>query len=1097
MHQEASDSDDLDAVPLYVACGFDAPPAVPRRQSRKGVAAARAAGDGQKAKDCDGDVAMALDDATVPTVLPAPAAEDKPDHHKLNEDGSSDDSRSGGDSSGVAAVIMTLPRLSVAADCSAASAPQQVAPRPSIELPVPDVSLHSICAALPVPEDLCAPGFAFARIDASSLEPAHVLASGREESTHVQAPFEYQSEVFSVPEDPLLWRHMQQRKYSHWAAMHPSCRRVTVKLVPQPSLCRTASRFHQPQCRVCIARTGGKRCRFADVRYITQLTIELVRGATATRYLICPAFRSQIEKAPAIRQQIAPITLPGDRVVYGDESWIEFHILCQTVASIKSLLRRELAVVRDVLVHEARGFGNGCISFFDTAVLPQLVLDGGANAVHPLYGCSPTPCILRRVPFGAHQKCDMCLAPIFSTYFSCCLCMVEYCVDCYSEWDDSDVTERCYVFEKGTRHGEDTKGDAQTDSGIAMSYCKRFTFHESDKAITHSTRHKKCQFVRMSHFSEAELELMLRKANRIVQYCDLLDETQPAGYSSISLCANALRAGDLTSREDHSWTSAILDRIDRDTAVIANLGDADYCGSVSSRPSPADICAALETPGAGPSHSQSQYLEALWDEKIRSLLLSARLPLQDWQRPPVYVPADGLSLREFSRLWEEGYVVVITGLLTEELEATWTPAALEDAIGALCAPVFEMGARRSPVGDWPLRRLLQCLRPGYAAEGGARNRGKGKSKVKGKVKDVDTDEALDTKLLAAGLQTSLSLDGLPSAKAEGSAEADIGRLEELRRAATAMLPFPQYTSADGSLNLVNRLPGQYARPNFGPELRCMHRGSGADGVENMRCEVADMVSLMAYSSMTDHAPAQQAATDASEPPRRRSRARSLTQPHGAPGGHSIEWDIYPSAAAGMLRAFLEEEAPSSASRRDIACGQQVFMSDHWCRALHQQCGEDARCFRVYQSPGDAVFVPSGCLYQRRALANTVCVQAKFLSPEHAATARQLSNEITSLDRDQRRKQALPVMDILWWTWMGCSTDHAADASATVATPRKAAGSRRRSPSSTPAKRRRSRAPDAPAPDLGAPPPAPSTSSTQQARPSRRQGRRRGEGMCPE
>ncbi|KAJ2710001.1 hypothetical protein H4R19_003966, partial [Coemansia spiralis] len=923
---------------------------------------------------------------------------------------------------------------------------------------VPKDVMDAICAALPDPEALCASTFTHVQIEASALEPAHVLASPREDSTHVQTTFEYHTDVFAVPEDPLVWRNAQQTKYSHWAAMHPSCRRATVAMIPQAGLCRAANRFRQPQCRVCISRTGIKRCKFVDVRYITQLKVELASGATATRYLICPTFRSQGDKTPAIRQQIAPIMLPADRVVDGDEAWVEFHILCQTVASIKSLLRRELAVVRDVPMHEARGASNGCISFFDTATA---VLDEGAGAVHPLYGCSPTACMLRRVPFGAYQKCDMCLAPIFSSYFACCLCMVEFCVACFTEWDDSGVASHCYAFERGTKTAECDRGDSQTDSRIAMSYCKRFTKPEAGTHITYSTRHRKPQFVRVSHFSDGELELMLRKANRIVQYCDLLDETQPASYSSISLCANALGVGGRPARADFSWITAILDRIDTDTTVIANLGDADYGGDISRRPGPAEPSTGPETPGAGPSHSQSQYLEAQWDAKLRGLLAAARLPLSGWHRPPLYVPADGLSLREFARVWEEGYVVVVTGLLTDELKAAWTPAELADVLGSLCTPVFNAGARRSAVGDWPLRRLLECLAPGGTAAEGV----------------DDTDGA---KLPSSSLYARVSLSGAPAAGDEGFAEVDCSRTQELCQRAAAMVPFPQYTSASGALNLANRLPAQYARPDFGPELQVLRCADNTTCKENMGCEVADMVSLMMYSARADCA---------DEPPRRRSRGRPPVQPAGG-GAHSVEWDIYPPAAAGMLQTFLEAEAPRTTGRGDIACGQQVFVHDSWCQELYEQHGEEARCFRVYQGPGDAVLVPSGCLYQRRSFASTVTIQASFLSPEHVATARRLSSEAMWLDRNQRRKQALPVMDILWWTWMGRADDGAAGLGERPSTPPRAGTGHRRSSEAaaaaavtTPAKRRRARAQD---PSM----PAPGARGKQDAPSARRRGRPR-------
>ncbi|KAJ2615140.1 Lysine-specific demethylase 3B [Coemansia sp. RSA 1365] len=910
-------------------------------------------------------------------------------------------------------------------------------------LPTTNPVLDEVCAALPSPETVCSPDFEFEHLKASIYEPVHTLASPRGKNTHTQAIFEYKVGDFLVPEDPLLWRSFQQMKYSRWAELHPSCLRATVRLLPQQTGCISVSKQKQPLCRACISRVGGKPCRFADVRYTTRLTIELTNGTTAVRYLICPIFRSQIDKSPAIRQVIPPIMLPEHRVVDGDDSWIEFHVLCQTVSAIKSLLRRELAVVRDVRISEARGISNGCISFHDTETLPKAVLDENANAVHPIYGCAPSPCILRKVPFGAHQRCDTCAAAIFSTYFSCCLCMKEICVECFSTWEDSDITERCSLYEKGAKAGTNGKNDSDHQSSI--SHCKRFTFEESGEPTTYRTLHKKCQFVRVSHFSECELEMMLRKVNRVVQYCDLLDETQPAGYSSISLCANALKISSTQSRKDYTWTSSILDRIDCDTEVIASLGDADFGADPTLRPESKESCTGLETSGAGPSKSQSHYLEAQWDAKIRSLLLSQHFSLQEWQRPPVYVPADDITLREFSRLWEEGYIVVVTGLINKLDEQIWNPDALLRVLGKLSTPIYEASGRRSALGDWPLTQFLQLFN---AKDFDVSGEAEGESDERRK------------KLLATRLRACINLGCEMDSE---NPKVDPDQWQDLRNSASGILPVSQYTSANGQLNLANRLPGQYTRPEFGPEIQFTYGTKESGTVENLRCEFADMVNVMMYASPADQALPSIVKSDAAVPSRRKSRSRQhIQETESADSSHGTVWDIYPLPVVDQLREFLQEEAPSLSSKSDIVHNQQLFMNDRWCEELFERYGDDAKCFRVYQNVGDAVFVPSGYLYQRRIFNNTICVQSKFLGPEHTAAAHRLSRELTTNCRNMRRKEALPVMDILWWTWMRGFGQHDNTANVVISS-KKPRGVRAHDGSnSTPVKRQKNQPSDSPA-----------------------------------
>ncbi|KAJ2747847.1 hypothetical protein GGI20_000142 [Coemansia sp. BCRC 34301] len=247
----------------------------------------------------------------------------------------------------------------------------------------------------------------------------------------------------------------------------------------------------QPQCSTCIRRASGITCHFVNVRYITELRIGM-EGAD-------------------------------------DGRWIEFYAMCMTVSSIKSVIRYELAVVRDVQAGSTTGHaGTGAIMFHDTPLKPEEG-SGRTTAVHPLFGCASTPCTIRNIPSGSYQKRDECQLQIFSTFFSCSQCMRNLCSQCFVDWNDVGVTSRLQPIVKG--------GRAQD-----ISSCKQHTFVESGMAATYRSYHKKSQFIRVSYYTECELELMMRKANRIVRYCDHLDETQPVGYNSMSLCANAFGA---------------------------------------------------------------------------------------------------------------------------------------------------------------------------------------------------------------------------------------------------------------------------------------------------------------------------------------------------------------------------------------------------------------------------------------------------------------------------------------------------------------------------------------------------------------------------
>ncbi|KAJ1897525.1 hypothetical protein LPJ66_003317, partial [Kickxella alabastrina] len=932
--------------------------------------------------------------------------------------------------------------------------------------------LDAICAALPNPETLCASDFDHSRLQPNLFEPAHTLTSPHKGPSYMQSMYEFSSSDFTIPEDPSLWLQFQRKKYSRWAKSHPHIKEVQVRLIPQTGTCSSISKFNQPKCRACIGRVANKGCRFINVRYITQLDIELISGTKATRYLTCPVFRSEIEKAPAVRQPITPILFPGRNVIADDESsWTEFHVLCETAGATKSMLRMELAVVRDLQVSGLRRSCGGIISFFKVPTLdPSAELDSDAIIVHPLYGCAPTSCIVRKVPLGTHQKCDKCAVPIFSAYFSCCMCMSEICIRCFDAWDDSDVSENYYVVERGTKKTSASGADNTSSSAVDMSYCKRMTQTSEDgKVIYHCTRHKKQQFIRVSHYSEDELELMLRKVNKIVQYSNHLDETQPAGYSAISLCTNELGLHDPNQKIDAMWTTELLDDIDCNTEIIASMGDADFGADQTLRSGSKDNCGGTGALCAGPSRSQSHYLEAEWAFKLQTELLVPPQPLPEWHQTPVYAAAADLTLREFAQLWEDNHVVVVTGLLNDlELQA-WSPDVLVQRLGKLPAQIYELGSKDLSIGSWTLgqflhmfggdtqapaveesddwtarrdkltsSRLRACskLQPGFGV-GSGNSKGTDSAIQENKENAAASAPAdmpgpsrrwhLGTprgKRAAAAQEaktaaTASTADTPGSSSDEDESVSLMKRFNTLLDATMQKLPFPQYSLQDGSLNLANRLPTQYMRLDLRPELHCTYGSRDVGTRDNLQLGVADMANLMVYASAEQDTALLPVAKDASAgTPRRASRGRPRLSGQQTKLSQVVEWTVFPPAAIQYVQSSLSDTEQSIVQIFE----QGVYLDASKCREIYGEYGDDARSYLVRQQPGDAVFVPAGSAYQRCSFRNTVAMQSKFMSAEHMGAACWVCNEIARNKGCLRRKEMLPVMDILWWTWMGSPGD---------------------------------------------------------------------------
>ncbi|KAJ2006285.1 hypothetical protein H4R26_001471 [Coemansia thaxteri] len=673
-----------------------------------------------------------------------------------------------------------------------------------------------------------------------------------------------------------------------------------------------------------------------------------------------------------------PIVLPGRRVAENANNWVEFHVLCMTVSAMKSLLRFELAVVRDAQIGESGLAGRGVISFHDTGALEEPATFGLAgNIAHPLFGCSPLPCMMRNIPLGS----------------------------------------------------------------------------EGGEPVKYQTMHKKLQFIRASYYAESEMELMMCKVNRIVRYCDLLDKTQPASYSSISLCANELQLDDPNMKEDHSWADEQLDMIDKDSKIIAIMGDVDYGLNPTVYASSLDEIPGCITAGAGPVRSQSFYLEAEWSAKLALLMTPTRQPLEPWQFQPVYVAAGDLTLREFSKLWYEKYVVVVTGLLAENSQHMWGPGSLRKALGAICVPIYDMESKLAPMHNWKLCEFLKHFEDS-AAHSLARDSetdcksGSSLARLCAVVKSMptasegapypvkvtDKHAAAESKpkrgrakaKAPAVPKVDRQKPAAESSKAPNSAnnsaltQAQSRALEQTLTNAAALLPIPEYTSPNGQLNLISRLPTQYKKPELGPELQLAYGAQGEGGREGMRREAADIVNLMLYAGTEGQSPLPKKSVStrgSTKGGRRKKQEKEVDSTES----RVTEWDIYPPKTIDNLSDYFgldDSEASGSHVTSGGARTQLPFMDDSSCDDFFRAYEDNSMCCRIYQKPGDAVFVPHGSVFQRRSFANTISVQSKFVSPESIGDTRQTSSIQIATKRLRRKEYLLPVMDVLWWTWMG-------------------------------------------------------------------------------
>jgi len=89
------------------------------------------------------------------------------------------------------------------------------------------------------------------------------------------------------------------------------------------------------------------------------------------------------------------------------------------------------------------------------------------------------------------------------------------------------------------------------------------------------------------------------------------------------------------------------------------------------------------------------------------------------------------------------------------------------------------------------------------------------------------------------------------------------------------------------------------------------------------------------------------------------------------------WDIFPAETANTIREFLRNESPQSPKQKgldDPIMRQNTYITTPQLKKLQEK--HKVRPWRVYQNPGDAVFIPAGCAHQVEvvlSLINVRCV----------------------------------------------------------------------------------------------------------------------------
>lgn len=109
--------------------------------------------------------------------------------------------------------------------------------------------------------------------------------------------------------------------------------------------------------------------------------------------------------------------------------------------------------------------------------------------------------------------------------------------------------------------------------------------------------------------------------------------------------------------------------------------------------------------------------------------------------------------------------------------------------------------------------------------------------------------------------------------------------------------------------------------------------AGSKGSTRLHMDMADAVNIMTYATAT---------------------------PDGKPG--CAAWDLFRACDADKLRAFLRRKFKGS-YQHDPIHSQQIYLDSVLRKELFDMYG--IKSHRIYQKPGEGVFIPAGCAHQVR------------------------------------------------------------------------------------------------------------------------------------
>ncbi|KAI9448348.1 hypothetical protein H4582DRAFT_1900075 [Lactarius indigo] len=206
------------------------------------------------------------------------------------------------------------------------------------------------------------------------------------------------------------------------------------------------------------------------------------------------------------------------------------------------------------------------------------------------------------------------------------------------------------------------------------------------------------------------------------------------------------------------------------------------------------------------------------------------------------------------------------------------------------------------------------------------------------------------------------------------------------------VPMPNYSRKDGVLNIASHFPSNTVMPDLGPRMYIALATTdeeGSKGSTRLHMDMADGVNIMVHA----------------EP-----------RADGSPG--VAAWDLFRTEDADRLRRFLKRRFGVN-GQHDPILSQQYYLDAALRKELFDDYG--IKSHRVYQRPGDALFIPAGCAHQVANLADSIKVSVDFVSSNNIARCEKLTGEFREQNQSMVWKEdSLQLRTMMWFAWLSCT-----------------------------------------------------------------------------